>query len=53
MKIISRSRETRPMDKVRETLVKELMKQKQQAAYEDLIKTLKLKYQVADLYTGS
>jgi parvulin-like peptidyl-prolyl isomerase len=53
MKIISRSRETRPMDKVREGLVKELMRQKQQAAYEDQIKTLKLKYQVKELYTTS
>ena len=53
MKVISRSKETQPLDKVRESLVKELMKHKQQAAYEDLIKTLKLKYQVKDLYTGS
>jgi len=53
MKIVSRTRETRPMDKVREGIVKELMKQKQQAAYEDQMKTLKLKYQYKELVTAS
>jgi parvulin-like peptidyl-prolyl isomerase len=53
MKIVSRSKETRPMDKVREGIVKELMKQKQQAAYEDLMKSLKLKYQYKELVTAS
>ena len=50
MKVISRSKETRPLDTVRQGLIKELVKQKQQAAYEDNIKTLKLKYQVKELY---
>jgi parvulin-like peptidyl-prolyl isomerase len=53
MKIVSRSKETRPIDKVRGEIVKQLMKQKQQAAYEDLMKTLKLKYQFKELVTAS
>jgi parvulin-like peptidyl-prolyl isomerase len=50
MKVISRSAEKRPLETARPDLLRELMGRKRQAAREELMKTLKLKYEYKELW---
>jgi parvulin-like peptidyl-prolyl isomerase len=50
MKVVSREKENKPIGQVRASIQNRLLNKKKQEAYENLIKTLKLKYQYKELW---
>jgi parvulin-like peptidyl-prolyl isomerase len=52
MKVINRGGESKPLAAVKERLQRELTGKKQRAAYQQLLDTLKLKYQYQEIWKG-
>lgn len=51
MKVVSRVKENKPIGQIRSGIKNRLLNKKKQEAYENLVKTLKLKYQYKELWS--
>ena len=50
IKVISRAKETRPVDEVKAEIEQRLLGEKKQASYESLVESLKEKYKYQELF---